>query len=188
MDRRKITLGNSSDLPLPYLKMVEESCEHIFLENLLILRKNKNVQLKAYGKIYPDEICLAVNLIPENRLSGLCFYASIDFEPTQKTEPLLDACVNALSSVMARLFEVDQENIFDISLSDLSEAFSLPVEWTHVSPVYVKLDRSNLLLEVMTEAWLAQHDPQYEKTIDDTQKEIEKLFVGKHSVNGSQEV
>lgn len=186
MERRKISVSKSSSLPLDYLKMVNEVFSGHFEESLKALNKLRpQSRFEVLGEVYTDEILLAVSLISENSLSATTAYASVDFDPkasAPEMPDLLSAAVDAIAVVFDSLLNLENEKSLSTVADDtLSALENVPFIWTETEAnqkrVYVKVDKSNLKIDQMTDQWLAEHDRQAQEEASEEQKASEGLFV-----------
>jgi hypothetical protein len=83
----------------------------------------------------------------------------------------LSSCLEAAGATFDAFLSLEHpekvEQLLHTSLSSLEEA---PFEWTEISvsdtaevPVFVKMDKANPALEILTDQWLSEHDPEYKK-------------------------
>jgi hypothetical protein len=63
------------------------------------------------------------------------------------------------------------------TLSELEEA---PFEWTSVAvekrKIFVKIDKANPSIDALTEKWLSENDPDFQKRMEEEARATEKLF------------
>jgi len=187
MERRKITAFKSSPLPKDYLKMVCEVFTNHFDQGLLAFNKIRpNSQFEATGAVYSDEIILGVSLVTEGQLSATTIYGSCDFDSKASSpgvEEILAACVDAIGSLFGLLLSPESpeklEQLASDTLSTLQD--DVPFEWTGVDSnkrkVFLRIDKSNPLVDAMADSWLAKHDPESQKAQFEEEKETENLFV-----------
>ena len=203
-DRRRTTNipdAQTTDLPVDYLRLVEDTITQALEKGLIEMRKIHPVsEFKAGGAIFGDEVFLALTLShgAEN-LAATTVYASADFDPNNekmKLEEILHACFEAAGAVFD--FYLDpaySERITELSRHSMSALDEAPFEWTLVNPAeslkietYVKMDKSNLLLDELTEKWLRENDPEYDKQKADEEAEDflnERLDAIKKAGSGS---
>jgi len=176
MDKRirspNITPPKGTELPLDYLKMVKELLENHFAEQLKTLsEKTATTQFHSFGSIHTDEILLGVSLLQEKQITSTSFYASCDFDPTAsspKAEDLLACCLDALGSLLAEIFDFEKypNRIEHLTSHSLSSMENVPFEWTPMTvnkrKVFLRVDRSNPLLENLTDVWLKKNDPEFQ--------------------------
>ncbi len=177
-----------TDLPVDYLKLVEESLSVTLEKGLSELKKtNPAAHLAAKGAIFADEIIMAITLTQgENQLAATTVYGSVDFNPNAekpKMDDLLAINVEAIGSVFLVYLDPNSpekmEQIMHHSLSAIEDA---PFEWTSMKlddgliPVWVKLDKSNPLLDELTEKWLQENDPHYSETIAAMEEESQEFL------------
>ncbi len=188
MENRKQSALKSSDLPVDFLKMVAEVFTTNFDEGLKALEKiNRGAasSFKAGGQIYADEIILTVTLLTENQIAATTAYASIDFDPKASSPTLQDQlalCVDALGGLFSVLMDPSKpEDLEKLANESLSALEDIPYDWTPVDvekrKVFLKLDKSNPVLDQAADDWLAKNDPDYEERLKAEQLETEKLFV-----------
>ncbi|MBC7398197.1 MAG: hypothetical protein H7333_12215 [Bdellovibrionales bacterium] len=167
-----------SDLPVDYLKLVEETLSTSLEKGLSELKKtHPAAHFASKGAIFSDEIIMAVTLSQgENRLAATTVYGSVDFNPLAekpKMDDLLSINVEAIASVFAVFLDTNSpEKIDQIMHHSLSAIEEAPFDWTKIKledgliPVWVKLDKSNPLLDELTEKWLSENDPDYTKNLE----------------------
>jgi len=188
MESRKRSPLKSSDLPVDFLKMVGEVFATNFDEGLKAFEKvtgGAASSFKAGGQIFADEIVLTVSLLTENQIAATTAYASIDFDPKASSPTLQDQlafCVDALGGLFSVLMDPGKpEELEKLANESLSALEDVPYDWTPVDvekrKVYLKLDKSNPVLEQAADDWLAKNDPDYKKRLKEEQSETEKLFV-----------
>ncbi|MGE0615648.1 MAG: hypothetical protein AB7P04_08395 [Bacteriovoracia bacterium] len=193
MEKRKplppsatLTQRQGVELPLDYLKMVVEVFGANFAEGLSRLGGAGQVGFVADGRIYQDEILLALSLKFEGRMSAITLHASSDFDPQASSptaETLLGLNVDALGAYYSDLLDPQkpEDHFGRVSEADFEALGNVPYEWTAVDAgkrkVYLRMDKSNLKLDQMTDDWLAKNDPDYQDTLNDEQAETEAKFV-----------
>lgn len=176
-DRRRTTNipdAQTTDLPVDYLRLVEETITKAVEKGLIEIRKIHPVsEFKAGGAIFGDEVFLALTLSHgAQNLSATTVYASADFDPNDdrvKLEDILHACFEAAGSVFDFYLDTaHSDRITDLAHHSMSALDEAPFEWTEINPAeslkiktFVKMDKSNLLLDELTEKWLRENDPQY---------------------------
>jgi hypothetical protein len=178
--RRKGTDSRSSALPTDYLKMVEEVFTTNFSEQVSTLALEPAPTFVSGGEVYADEIVVRVALVQEGRLAGTTAHASSDFDPkasSPKIEDLLSLCVDALGEVFGGLFETPSA----LLSGSMGEVEGLPLEWTQVDvskrKIFVRVDKSNPVLDDAADAWLAKHDPEHARGVKESDQAAEELFV-----------
>ncbi len=167
-----------SELPIDFLKLVEETLIQALEPGLLEVRKmHPESTFRAKGAVFNDEILLSVTLSHGPKvLSATTAHGSVDYRPEQEkpsVNDLLALIVDSLGGVFH--FYLDPEfperiaQITDSSLGSLEEA---PFEWTPLKleenqkiAVHVKMDKSNPVLDSLAEDWLKKNDPSYEAGI-----------------------
>lgn len=177
-----------TDLPVDYLKLVQETLSNALEKGLVEIRKTRPAaHLATKGAIFSDEIIMAVTLTQgENQLAATTVYGSVDFNPNAekpKMDDLLALNVEAIGSVFHTFLDSHSpekmEEILHHSLSAIEEG---PFDWTKLKlddgliPVWVKLDKSNPLLDELTEKWLADNDPHYSDTIAAMEEESQEFL------------
>jgi hypothetical protein len=184
--RRKESAGKSSALPSDYLQMVEEVFSSNFSDTLDKLSTDTPARFVAGGDVFADEVVVSLSLLKEGKLSGLSLFASSDFDPKASAptiETLLSVCVDGIGQVFQGLFEIAEKkdalaSLLDLNLADLPE---LPLMWTQIEvekrKLFVRVDRSNPVLDQAADDWLAKHDPEQAKESRSEDQEAEKLFV-----------
>jgi hypothetical protein len=188
MERRRGKLNVKwSPMPVDYLKLVCEVFTTNFDEGLKKLKQFQPSKswFEATGRIYPEEIVLAVSLMHDKKLAATTVYASTDFDPKASSptiQDLLAACVDATGGVWGSVLDPKDlarlEQLADESMSALED---VPFEWTAIQVdkfrVFLKMDKSNPLLDQAADEWLAKNDPGLKKLEEETERETEKLFV-----------
>jgi hypothetical protein len=178
-DRRKVTnevQALATDLPIDYVKLVEDTISTALQEGLKEVRKtHPKVGFYAGGKIYADEVLLAITLSQgDEDLFATTVYASADFNPLAEKPGIqltLDSCLDAAGAVydfyLGMKHPEKVQEIMDPSLGAMEEA---PFEWTIVDlssranlPVWVRIVKANPQLDAAAEKWLEQNDPEYVK-------------------------
>jgi hypothetical protein len=188
-DRRLKTAPTKPDLkpvelPLDYLKMVEESIQHLLAPGLLEMKKSLPVcNIKASGALYSNEVLLAITLSHgEKNLIATTVYASSDFNPMNQEpglEAILDECLDSAGSIFSHYLDPKHpERITQLASASIGSLEEAPFEWTPMEDtkinVWVKIDKSNPALESLTEDWLKKNDPNYLK--DDETEEAENFL------------
>jgi hypothetical protein len=165
--------------------MIEQVFSANFSDELKKLPPALSPSFVARGEIYADEIVARVSLVLKNHLAGATVLASTDFDPqasAPKAEELLSHCVDAIGQIFQGLFELPS-SIQTFIEGELSEAKQegLPLQWTELEvekrKIFVKLDKSNPVLEEAADAWLSKHDPEHAVQLKQDEQEAEKLFV-----------
>jgi hypothetical protein len=191
MEKRKnsarASIVKSSDLPADYIKMVAEVFHNNFEAGLKAFAKHtgSKVHFEVSGKIYDDEIIVAVTLVTEGKLGANSVYASIDFDAkaSSPTVPdLLAAGIDAIGGVFLTLLDTKTpENLAQLADESLSAMTDIPFEWTQMEidrfRVYLKMDKANPRLDQEADDWLAKNDPKHRERLEEEARETEKLFV-----------
>jgi hypothetical protein len=176
-----------SDLPHDYVKMVNDVFATNFDEGLKVLKKFN--EAPAYfattGRIYIDEVIVAVSLMHEGQMAATTVYGSVDYDPKASSptiQDLLAACVDAIGAVYSQLLSPETPEVIEqLADESLSALENIPFEWTEFKvekhKIYLKVDKSNLQIDQMADAWLEKHDPERAEERDEEQKETEQLFV-----------
>jgi hypothetical protein len=166
--------------------MVEEVFTNHFDQGLKAYEAIKpQSRFLVSGAVFSDEVVSAVSLISEGQLAATTVYASADFDPKASSptvQDLLSACVDALGTVWTTLLDAEKpaaiQNLADESLSALD---NVPFEWTSIDSnqrkIFVKLDKSNPLMDQIADDWLKNHDPDYTASLDEEEEKTEQLFV-----------
>ena len=176
-DRRNktgpLSAQKAVDLPVDYLRLVESTLTTAMEAGLKEMKLIHPIsEFRASGAIYGDEVLLALTLFHgDGNLSATTVYASADFDPTAEKpgiEAILSACLDAAGAVYGFYLDPEQtERITQLSDHSLSALEEAPFEWAvagdEVIPIHVKMDKSNPLLDEMTERWLRENDPEYHK-------------------------
>lgn len=155
------------------------------------------------GAIYTDEILFSVSLTESSRVAATTIHTSCEFDPkasAPNAQDILGACVDASSELFTSILDPSASieklgSLLNDSLGALIENSAiksddpnvpvkktvLPVEWTSIEAnrmkIFLRVDKSNLVLEKQAEDWLEKNDPDYEAQKAAEQKETEKLFV-----------
>ena len=161
------------ELPVDYLKMVEESMNETLAAGLDEMKKTHPVcDIKASGALYSNEVLLAITLSHgEKNLIATTVYASADFNPMMPEpgiELILSECLDSAGSVFEHYLDPKHpERIAQLASASIGSLEEAPFEWTPMEKtkvsVWVKIDKSNPALESMAEDWLKDHDPAYSK-------------------------
>lgn len=198
-------LNRPTEVPADYLRMVSEVFHGNFEEGLkAYAKRRKNPRFEASGALYLDEVVLSMTLADDDSIAATTVHVSADFDPTAsapKAEDLLAACVDAAGALFGQILDPKaknfEERIDKLSQDALSElvdtpGLDLPFEWTEVQidkkRLFLKIDKSNPLIESMTERWLDQNDPDRREKREQDQEEAEARFItGKKTGNGHTE-
>jgi hypothetical protein len=140
------------------------------------------------GEIAADEISVGVSLITDQKLAATTIWGSADYDPLASqpnVETLLSAIIDAIGILFEALFDpkvVKNKEPYSVLLAHTTgELENIPFEWTETESnkirVYIKLDKANAKLDQLTEEWLKQHDPEYQKQKEEALREAEELFV-----------
>lgn len=172
------------DLPLDYLKIVEETLLESLKSGLIELKKIHPVsELKASGAIYAEEVLLAITIShgPQS-LIATTVYASADFNPLMPEpgiETVLNECLDSAGTVLKHYLDPKfPDRITQIASAASSALEEAPFEWTAMEEtkvsVWVKMDKSNPGLEALAEDWLKKNDPDY--SAEDEAAEAEEFL------------
>jgi hypothetical protein len=197
-ERRKKSLitapeGTPGPLPVDFVRLVEETLTQGLEEGLTSIREiHPESKFHAGGAIYENEILLAITLSQgPSQISATTVFGSADYDPNAEKPALveiLSACLDAAGSVFQHYLDPEYPEritqIADQSLSALEEA---PFQWSSIRPenhpkieVHVKIDKSNPVLDALTEDWLRKNDPNYreeaEKSPDQSHREAEDFL------------
>lgn len=176
-----------SDLPLDYVKMVNEVFTTNFDEGLKALKQFNPA--KAYfsttGRIYIDEVIVCVTLLHEGQMAATSVYGSCDYDPKASSptiQDLLGACVDSIGAVYGQLLSPETPKVLEqLTNESLSALENIPFEWTEFKverhKVYLKVDKSNPQIDKLADDWLEKHDPDLRSELEEEGKETEKLFV-----------
>ncbi len=186
VEKRLPTSSKGSQLPSDYLKMVEEVFANHFelaLKSYQEIRPSS--RFVASGAVFADEIVATVALVTDGQLSATTAHASADFDPKASSptvQDLLSACVDALGTVWSTAFDAEKpETIQALAEAPLTELENIPFEWTSIDSnqrkIFVKMDKTNPILDQAADQWLKTHDPDYVTTLETEESETEKLFV-----------
>jgi hypothetical protein len=175
--------GKSTPLPDDYLQLVREVFTTHYDAALQKLGQLKpNPRFDAAGAVFPNEIVLGVSLQHEGQLAATTLYASVDFDPKASAptaQELLSACVDAVGAFFDQL--LTDEHIPQLADESLAAFENVPFEWTPLEVdrfrVYLKLDKSNPLLDRLADEWLEKNDPREADAAKKEHEETEKLFV-----------
>jgi hypothetical protein len=191
MEKRKnpasAPLSKSTDLPVDYVRMVSDVLENTFEEGLKALTalRKAEARIEVSGRIYADEVVLAITIAHEGQLAATTVHASADFDPKASSptvQDLLGACVDAAGGLISTLLDPKNtkrlEQLADESLSALED---IPWDWTQVEVerfrVYLKVDKANPKLEQEADDWLEKNDPEHRERLEREEEEVKKLFV-----------
>jgi pyocin large subunit-like protein len=176
-----------SDLPVDYVKMVNEVFTTNYDEGLKALAKINPARayFSTTGRIYIDEIIVCVSLLHEGQMAATSVYASSDYDPKASSptiQDLLAACVDSIGAVYSQLLSPETPEVLEqLANESLSALENIPYDWTEFAvekrKVYLKVDKANPEIDQMTEEFLKKHDPDFQAEIEEEQKETEKLFV-----------
>jgi hypothetical protein len=197
-ERRKKSLmtapeGAPGPLPVDFIRLVEETLSQGLQEGLEAIRQiHPESGFRAGGAIYENEILLAITLTHgPSQISATTVFGSADYDPNSEKPALIEllsACLDAAGSVFQHYldpaFPERITQIADQSLGALEEA---PFQWSPIKPeshpkieVHVKIDKSNPVLDALTEDWLRKHDPDYQedsgKNMEEKRKEAEDFL------------
>ena len=161
------------DLPIDYLKLVEETLSESLKLGLIELRKIHPISdLKAAGAIYADEVLLVVTIShgPQT-LIATSFYASASFNPLMPEpgiEAVLDSCLDSVGTIMLNYLDTKRPDLIaEVAAAPIGALEEAPFEWTVMEEAkvstWVKIDKSNPALEELAEDWLVKNDPSYSK-------------------------
>jgi hypothetical protein len=165
--------------------MVTEVFSSNFDAGLKLYNQHRpNSHFTIQGEVFSDEIVLAVSLMSEGEIAATTVYASCDFDPKASTptvQDLLSVCVDAAGGVFSSLLSPDSPEIIEqVADESLSALENVPFQWTEIEAdkkrIFVKIDKSNLALDTMADAWLKTHDPGFEERTKKEQEETENLF------------
>jgi hypothetical protein len=185
-ERRKQTASSHSSLPKDYTGMLSGVFAANFSDRLKQLPETERLQFLSNGEIYGDEVVIHVSLVEEGKLAATTVHASCDFDPKASSptvEDLLAICVDAVGDVFSSLFEAkpDPEGNPAILSPALSALGNAPFEWTETEvnkrKIWIKIDKSNPVLDQAADDWLAKNDPDFEKRLKEQEKDAESLFV-----------
>lgn len=201
-EKRIETSSASSELPLDYLKLVEDTLTGALAPGLTELKKTlPESRFKSGGAIFADEVVLAITLSHgAKHLSATTVYASCNYDPHAELPGLeanLSACLDAVAAVFDFYLDpTSPEKIEQITHHSLGALDEAPFDWTEADPkkevikipVWVKVDKSNLELDLLTEDWLKKNDPDYGKVTSNEEAEEfleERLEAIKAAKSGS---
>lgn len=189
-NKRKGTSVKSSELPHDYLRMVEGVITQHFTDALArIAQDTPNTRFHAWGAVFADEVLLSVSLLTPGKLPATTVNASCDYDPKASSptaEDLLAIGLDATGAVWDLLMNAEGlqggSRLLDATLATLGEEIKdLPLDWAPTTlekrKVWLLVDKTNPLMESMTEDWLAKNDPNYIAPELEEEKETEKLFV-----------
>lgn len=179
-------LTPSSPLPLDFTRSVGDIFTGNFtdgLRNLTDLAEGE-VSFAAHGAIFSDEILLSVSLIIEGRIPATTVYCSLDFDPkasSPKAEDLLAIGVDAIGGFFDPYLNSDDPAKLDQLLSGtLSAMEEVPFEWTQIEfdkkRIWIRVDKTNPMLEKMTDDWLSKNDPLFSEEEDELEEEAKEMF------------
>jgi len=185
-ERRKTTSSSHSALPSDYIGMLCGVFAANFSDRLKQLPEAQKLQFLSSGEIYSDEVVIHVSLVEEGKLAATTVHASCDFDPKASSptvEDLLAICVDGVGDAFSALFEAkpDAEGNPAILSPALTALGSAPLLWTESEVnkrrIWLKIDKSNPVLDQAADDWLAKHDPEFEKRQQEEEKEAESMFV-----------
>ncbi len=185
-ERRKPTASSFSPLPADYTKMVNEVFSANFGERVKNLEGASEPRFVASGEIYSDEVVVRISLVETGKLSATTIHTSCDFDPKASSptvEDLLAACVDAAGDLFTALFErgPDEEGNPALLSPALAALGSAPLQWTETEVakrrIYLKVDKSNPVLDEAADDWLSKNDPDFKKRLADEEQQAESLFV-----------
>lgn len=179
--------GKFSELPLDYTKMVIDVFTNAYEKGLGALEKHtgKKPHLIVSGRIYTNEIVLAISLTLEKSIGATTVYASVDFDATASAptaQDLLSLCVDAAGAVFQNLLhEPTRETLNALASSALSEIDNVPFQWTSIEidkrTLYVKLDKAHIALDRMADEWLKKNDPELARQLAEDEEEAENQII-----------
>jgi hypothetical protein len=185
MEGRKPSLSKPSPLPVDYLKMVTEVFQtHFDGEIKLYLELKPKTEFMVRGAICADEIWIAVSLVTEGQLSAPTVYASSDFDPKASSptaQDLLSACVDSAASVFGSILDESRPETVRLLAEDSSAVMDqFPISWAPMEvnqrEIFVRLDRTNPMLENITDEWLSKNDPETAQLEKETEDQVKDLF------------
>ncbi len=185
-ERRKTTSSSHSTLPKDYTGMLSGVFAANFSDRMKQLPDIEKLQFLSSGEIYSDEVVIHVSLVEEGKLSATTIHASCDFDPKASSptvEDLLAICVDGVGDAFSSLFEAkpDADGNPAILSPALSALGSAPLLWTEAEvskrKIWLKIDKSNPVLDQAADDWLAKNDPDFEKRQKEEAKEAESMFV-----------
>lgn len=158
MERRKDTSVKGTRMPQDYLKLVESLFNKNFAPHLVI-RKGEKESFQANGYLYPDEALLSISLKQPGTIQRTTCIASIDYPPPATVEAqstsdhvqwCMNQCIDLIGSFFQTFFEENRPVDYNLEYTQ---------DWTKVqSPdkttVYLRINRDNLELDAMADAWL----------------------------------
>jgi hypothetical protein len=171
------TTAKPGDLPVDFLRLVEETMEQALEPGLEGIRRiHRESKFSARGAIFADEVILSVSLVHgADVLSATTVHASVDYQPNQDKpglNDLLAQCVDSIGEVFQFYLDPSRpERVAQLAESSLGALEEAPFEWTPMArgktpviTVHVKIDKSNPQLDQLTEEWLKKNDPEYSKS------------------------
>jgi len=177
-----------TELPVDFTRMVKQVLETNFKESFdtLAEKAGHKVTPVVSGRIYPNEILLAVSLVYEGTTRANSFYCSMDFDPnasSPKADDLLGLGVDAVGALLAQVLEEKYlDSLARGSLSALVDSgLKLPFQWTSVKfekkTVHMRVDAANLELDGAADDFLAKHDPDFKALEEEDEALAEGKFV-----------
>jgi len=188
-DRRVLPVAGKpelkpADLPIDYLKIVEETFAETHKKGLDILKTIHPIcEIKAGGAIYADEVLLAITISHGTQsLIATTVYASADFNPLMPEpgiELVLSECLDSVGTVLEHYLDpAYPERIAQLADAPISALEEAPFEWTKMEEskvtTWVKIDKANPALEALAEEWLIKNDPNYSEL--DEKEEAEEFL------------
>ncbi len=165
------------DLPLDFLKLVDETITQALEPGLIELRKiHPESGFQSSGSVFGDELLLSISLTHGTQiLHATTVHASVDYDPNRETpsiNDLLAMCVDTAGIVFQHYLDPGfPERIARIAESSLGALEEAPFEWSAIPApeakgvvVHVKIDKSNPVLDRLAEEWLQKNDPARAKT------------------------
>jgi hypothetical protein len=185
-ERRKASPSTHSGLPQDYTKMLQDVLSANFAHELEAFKMTSPPEFRASGEIYSDEVVLHLSLLETGKLAATTVHASSDFDPKASSptvEDLLAICVDAAGDLFSALFQLqpDAEGTPAILSSSLASLGAAPLAWTEVEvqkrKLFVKVDKSNPVLDQAADDWLAKNDPEFIEREKAELEASESLFV-----------
>jgi hypothetical protein len=175
-DRRLKPAGDKPELkpvelPLDYLKIVEETMLEALAPGLEELKKHHPIcELKASGALYSNEVLMAITISHgEKSLVATTVYASADFNPMMQEpgiEVILNECLDSAGAILTHYLNPKHpDRISEFASASIGSLEDAPFEWSKADDtkvtVFVKIDKSNPALDSMADDWLKNNDPEF---------------------------
>ena len=180
-------ISGAATLPADYTRMVSGVFEANFADGVRALTEiaGKKTYFIVRGAILPSEVVLTVSLVTEKQLAATTVTASFDFDPKASTptaQDLLSLAVDGVGGLFDQFFDPKNTHLLEqLSAGSLAAFEDVPFEWTSVDfqnrKMFLKVDKSNPVLDELADDWLAKNDPKAKAEEDEFESGTEELFV-----------